>query len=128
MRALLARKEDRLVSAQAKAAASKPCEDEVVSEKRNEEDKTTRFVMDSDCDGDGGGDYVVVVADDKREPLLVMLDEDGDGKLDTVIVDKDHDGKPEQAFYDTDGDGKSDLEGKFRRGETEPYRYERIKR
>jgi hypothetical protein len=35
--------------------------------------------------------------------------------------------QPDLAMYDTDGNGKPDLKGLYRRGERDPYRYEKIK-
>ena len=48
-------------------------------------------------------------------------------EIDTILVDKNRDGAPETGLYDTDGDGKLDLLGTFRKGEDEPYKWEKIR-
>jgi hypothetical protein len=81
-------------------------------------------MIDDDCDGQA--DYQVIEPTDGKEPVLLMMDDDGDGKIDTVIVDQGRDGEPDVALYDTDGDGQLDFKGLFRKGEDEPYRYEKV--
>jgi hypothetical protein len=81
--------------------------------------------MDETCDGEA--DYVAFIPDDKREPVLMLYDDDRDGNIETVLYDTNWDGAPDRGVYDTNGDGKPDLEGRFRKGESEPYRYDRIK-
>lgn len=129
VRAFLARTGDRVADRIGKAPTrtatdGKACKSEALEERPSKEPVGTEFLIDTDCDGKG--DYVSIIPDSAREPIVVMLDSDGDGKLDTVIFDKGHDGHPDSALYDTDNDGKFDLEGKYRRGESEPYRFERI--
>ncbi len=70
----------------------------------------------------------MIVPDKKSEALSIMIDNDGDGKIDTMIFDEGQDGQFDYALYDTDGDGKPDLEGTYRKGEDEPYRFEKISR
>jgi S1-C subfamily serine protease len=125
VKAFLARPNDRLVAKAAKkAVADKTCKSKAIDERPSKDPVGTEYAMDSDCDGKG--DYVMIVPDRKRDPLIVMLDDDGDGKLDTVIFDTNQDGHPDYSLYDTDGNGKPDLEGKYRMGEDEPYRLEKI--
>lgn len=69
----------------------------------------------------------MLIPDSRREAVLTMLDTDGDRETDTILIDKNRDGSPETGFYDTDGDGKADLLGTFRKGEDEPYKWEKIK-
>jgi hypothetical protein len=69
----------------------------------------------------------MISPDSKKKPGLIMFDDDGDGKIDTVIVDEGRDGNFDFALYDTDGNGKTDMIGEYRKGEDEPYKYERIK-
>jgi S1-C subfamily serine protease len=103
----------------------KDCKSVAVDERPLKDIKGTEYLMDSDCDGKG--DYQLEVPDSKKEPIVVSMDDDGDGKIDTLIFDDGHDGKPDLAMYDTDGNGKLDMKGLYRRGEDEPYRYEKIK-
>lgn len=101
------------------------CKSKTLDERPVSKPKGVRYRVDNDCDG--AADYEVIEPDDRREPLSVLYDDDGDGRIDTVILDADHDGKPDLAVYDTDGDGKVDLQGDYRPGEEEPYRYVRVK-
>lgn len=73
------------------------------------------------------GDYTVVIPDNRREAVLTLLDTDDDRKIDTVLVDKNRDGAPETGLYDTNADGEFDLVGTFRKGEDEPYKWEKIR-
>ncbi|MCR5873459.1 hypothetical protein LRS10_04210 [Phenylobacterium sp. J426] len=54
----------------------------------------------------------------------------GDGAAEQDFVgmyfDDGHDGTIDSALYDTDADGKPDTRGFFRRGEREPYRWEKV--
>lgn len=43
-----------------------------------------------------------------------------------MYFDDGHDGTIDSALYDTDADGKPDTRGFFRRGEREPYRWEKV--
>jgi len=120
--AFLARTGDRLTT-----PAEKPrdCKSEALDERPLKDPKGMEYLIDDDCDGKG--DYTVRVPDSKREPIAIYLDDDGDGKIDTLILDYGHDDTPDIALYDTDGNGKPDLKGVYRKGEDEPYRYEKIK-
>ena len=120
--AFLARTEDRRTTP---APPPEDCKAEAIDERPMKDPKGTEFLMDSDCDGKG--DYSIEAPDDRRKPIVIVLDDDGDGKFDTLIFDDRHDGKPDLALYDTDGNGKPDMKGLYRNGEDEPYRYEKIK-
>jgi S1-C subfamily serine protease len=122
--AFLARTGDRL-SEHPRKVDAKNCKPVALKQRATAEDDGVEYAMDGDCDGTA--DYVLIVPDDKREAIVVMYDDDGDGKLDSAEFDENRDGKPDHSLYDTDADGKFDLEGRYRRGETEPYRYDRIK-
>jgi S1-C subfamily serine protease len=127
VKTFLARSGDRTApGGKARPVSDKPCgKTESLSEEYVREDKVTRVAMDETCDG--RPDYVALIPDDKREPVVMAYDDDGDGEIDTVLFDKDWDGQPETGLYDTNGDGKPDLRGRFRKGEAEPYRYDRIR-
>lgn len=120
--AFLARAEDRRST---RVEAPKDCKKEVLDERPLKDPKGMEYLVDADCDGQG--DYSLEVPDDKKKPVVIVMDDDGDGKFDTLILDYGQDGKPDVALYDTDGNGKPDMKGTFRRGEDEPYRYEKIK-
>jgi S1-C subfamily serine protease len=121
VRAFLARTGDRTSE---RVAAAEDCEAEALDERPSTDPKGVEYMIDDDCDGQA--DYQVIEPTDGKEPVLLMMDDDGDGKIDTVIVDQGRDGQPDVALYDTDGDGQLDFKGLFRRGEDEPYRYEKV--
>jgi S1-C subfamily serine protease len=122
VKSFLARQDDRVTR---QAAAETACDSPAVDERPSKKPKGTRFLLDTDCDGEG--DSILIVPDSKREPIVLFSDDDGDGKYDTMIFDDGHDGEPDTALYDTDGNGKPDTRGDFRKGESEPYRWEKIK-
>jgi hypothetical protein len=55
-----------------------------------------------------------------------MRDESGSGEYDSIYFDTNRDGHPEWALFDTDHNGKSDMRGEYRKGEDEPYRWEKV--
>lgn len=122
--AFLARAGDRATTVAEKRIPTN-CKSEAVDERATKDPKGMEYLIDEDCDGTG--DYEVLVPDSKREPIVVRIDDDGDGKIDTLILDEGHDDTPDLALYDTDANGKIDLKGFYRRGEDEPYRYEKVK-
>jgi hypothetical protein len=124
VKALLARNEDRTATKRSNAPGG-VCKEAEIDNRPSKDPVGVEYLIDSDCDGEG--DYQVVVPDNKREAILTMLDTDGDHDIDTILVDKNHDGAPETGLYDTDHDGKVDLLGTFRKGEDEPYKWEKIK-
>lgn len=123
VKSFLARTEDRV--SQASAVAAEACKPQAVEESPSTDPKGVQYLMDVDCDGEG--DSILIMPESRRDPITVWVDEDGDGKLDTMLFDDNHDGKPESALYDTDANGKPDMRGFFRKGEDEPYRWEKIR-
>lgn len=119
----LARTQDRMLDPKVKAAAT--CEEQVVSEEAVRRPRGTKYVIDSDCDGQG--DYYAIAPKDEREGISSFFDTDDDGAIDLLLYDEDRDGHPDIALADSDGDGEPDVRGYFRQGEDEPYRYEQIK-
>lgn len=75
---------------------------------------------------DGKGDFVLIVPDDEKLPIRILLDTDGDDDVDIALLDTDRDGDTDLSISDSDGDGKADLAGHYRDGEDEPYKWERI--
>lgn len=124
VKSFLARTSDRVSHAATKAAAG-TCEEKVLEEGVSKKPPGKEYLIDGDCDG--APDYLVIVPTSKRSPMMTLIDDDGDGKYDSIIYDDGHDGQPDTALYDTDGDGKPDMRGDFRKGEDEPYRWEKIK-
>lgn len=57
---------------------------------------------------------------------MVSEREESKGEVDTIYYDANRDGDADWVIYDTDGDGKPDMRGDFRKGEDEPYRWEKI--
>ena len=124
VKAFLARTEDRKATTRSNAPGG-VCKEAEIDNRPSTDPVGVEYMIDSDCDDEG--DYSVVIPDNKREAVLTMLDTDGDRKVDTILVDKNRDGGPESGLYDTDGDGKIDMIGTFRKGEDEPYKWEKIK-
>ncbi|MGA0605545.1 S1C family serine protease [Phenylobacterium sp. VNQ135] len=122
VKSFLARTDDRMI--RTKNAASERCESAIVQERATTSPKGIEQLVDTDCDGKG--DSIVAVPASKRDPITVWVDGDGDGKLDTMFFDERQDGTFDSALYDNDGDGKPDTRGFFRKGEDEPYRWEKI--
>ncbi|MBW8815133.1 MAG: serine protease [Caulobacterales bacterium] len=124
VKTFLARTNDRTTE-HPKPVDLKNCKLKALQEKAWDNPKGKAVAIDEDCDGEA--DYVAVFPDDRRAPVEMLYDDDGDGKIDAILFDKDWDGSPEYGLYDTNGDGKFDLEGRFHKGERDPYRYDRIK-
>lgn len=125
VKSFLARTQDRVSRPAAKAAAE-TCERQVLEEGRTDDPKGKEFLVDDNCDGEA--DFLLMIPDSKRSPIVWLFDEDGDGKYDTAFYDNGHDGQYDVALYDTDADGEPDMRGDFRKGEDEPYRWEKIKK
>lgn len=121
--AFLARSADRLAQS---VPPPKDCKSRTLAERASKDPPGMEYDVDADCDGQP--DYMTIVPDSRREPIVLLYDDDGDGKLDSAVFDQNRDGNPERGLYDTDRDGEFDLEGRFRNGEAEPYRYDRIKK
>ena len=121
--AFLARSGDRVTQP---VVPPKDCKSRTLAERASQDPPGMEYDVDADCDGEP--DYMTIVPSSRREPIVLVYDDDGDGKLDSALFDQNRDGKPERGLYDTDSDGEFDMEGRFKNGETEPYRYERIKR
>ena len=121
--AFLARSEDRVTQP---VVPPKDCKSQTLAERASQDPPGMEYDVDADCDGEP--DYMTIVPNSRREPIVLVYDDDGDGKLDSALFDQNRDGKPERGLYDTDSDGEFDMEGRFKNGETEPYRYERIRR
>jgi len=81
-------------------------------------------LLDSDCDGEV--DATLLTPKRKRDAQVLMRDENGSGKIDSIYFDTDRDGHPEWAMFDTDLNGKIDMRGEYRKGEDEPYRWEKV--
>ena len=122
--AFLDRPEDRMIAPEAKKAAT-DCEFTTLKSWRSDDPPADRHLVDTDCDGQG--DVVAEFPDDPKKPLLLLGDANGDGKTDVIIIDEKRDGQFDLALYDTDYDGKIDMEGHFRKGEDEPYKFTRVK-
>jgi S1-C subfamily serine protease len=123
VKALLASTSDRAAIKRSNAPGG-VCKEAEIDSRPSKDPVGVEYMIDSDCDDEG--DYTVVIPDSKREAVLTMLDTDKNREIDTILVDKNRDGSPETGLYDTDGDGKLDLLGTFRKGEDEPYKWEKI--
>jgi S1-C subfamily serine protease len=120
VKSFLARGHDRAAPRQAAAA----CEWKDVGVEDWTDPKGKATLLDTDCDGEA--DATLFEPKNRREPDMLMSDENGDGKYDAFYMDQNRDGDPEYALYDTDGDGKLDMRADYRKGEDEPYRWEKV--
>ncbi|MEW5683717.1 MAG: S1C family serine protease [Pseudomonadota bacterium] len=123
VKSFLARTEDR-ISHPASNAGGKACKPQVLEETRVSKPKGTEYLFDDDCDGKA--DSILLIPDSKRDPVVSLEDADGDGKYDTAYYDYGHDDQYDVVLYDTDGDGEPDMRGDIRKGEDEPYRWEKL--
>ncbi|MDP3174266.1 MAG: trypsin-like peptidase domain-containing protein [Phenylobacterium sp.] len=121
VKVFLTRTSDRL---SAPVAVDPNCKMTVLLSERTTDPAGVKELVDQDCDGDS--DFVFLLPDNKRDPMMALFDTDADGKVDKVVVDENGDGKLDYALLDTDGDGKPDMRGAIRKGESEPSRYEKI--
>ncbi|HEY9217738.1 MAG TPA: S1C family serine protease [Phenylobacterium sp.] len=128
VRAFLARSGDRVESQPKSASKAKGPDGSCQSKILESWDETEPFkgeagLVDFDCDGKG--DVIMLAPLKKSDPVLMMFDDNGDGEIDTILYDENHDGDPETALYDTDFDQKPDMVGYYKKGESEPFRFER---
>lgn len=126
VQAFLQRKGDRTAQPPAGGAkmAAADCKPKVLEGGRSKEPVGNSAWVDDDCDGKG--DFVLIVPDDEKLPIRILLDTDGDDDVDIALLDTDRDGDTDLSISDSDGDGKADLAGHYRDGEDEPYKWERI--
>lgn len=129
VRSFLARTTDRIARrpiapTAARAAAAKECDMKVLDTERTEDPPGEKRWIDLTCDGEIDG--VVMLLDDPKEPLFVVIDNDGNGIVDEMMVDVERDGQFEYSAYDTDENRKMDLVGYYRPGEDDPYQYARL--
>jgi len=111
---------DRLAPGGAVASSSKPsgagagsggkCSEPVkLKTARTKQDDATMHMLDADCNGIG--DMVLIVPDDKSQPILLGIDANENKKIEIIYVDKNRDLTFDSVLYDTDEDGKPDLVG-----------------
>jgi S1-C subfamily serine protease len=122
--AFLARSEDRIDPAAKAAAECKAAT--VLAEDASTDPPGKRYLIDLNCDGKG--DAVAIEPNNRREAGFTMIDGDGDGKIDMVLYDQNRDGDVDYSEIDTDHDGAPDMRGSYKKGESEPYKYERIRK
>jgi S1-C subfamily serine protease len=120
VKSLLARGHDRAAT----PAVSKPCEWQELGVEDWKDPVGTAHLIDTDCDGEL--DATLFVPKNRREPEVLMRDESGGGEYDAIYFDSNRDGHPDWALFDTDHNGKSDMRGDYRKGEDEPYRWEKV--
>lgn len=109
--------------AAAATGPAKPCEPKVGYEGRSKDNSSLIRTLDMDCSGKVNA--VLVVPDDKSQPVEFLLDTNKDGKTDAWIFDDDRDGKWDASYWDTDFDGKPDLVGHHPDGGLKPARVEK---
>jgi len=107
-------------------AAAEPCEWKTIRSEDWRDPKGVADLLDTDCDGEI--DATAFTPARKRDPAVLMTSEQpqSKGEIDTMYFDADRDGEADWAVFDTDSDGKFDIRGEYRKGEAEPYRWERI--
>ncbi|CAN7180698.1 S1C family serine protease [Phenylobacterium sp. LjRoot219] len=123
VKTFLARSRDRAATPAAKPA---DCEWKAVDTETWSDPKGVAEHLDTDCDGEGDATFFTPAK--RRDPTLLMVSEreESKGEVDTIYYDANRDGDADWVIYDTDGDGKPDMRGDFRKGEDEPYRWEKI--
>ena len=125
VKTFLARSHDRRTAQNVTEAAAE-CEWKVVKSEAWKDPKGQADYVDTDCDGQD--DATVFTPANKREPQWIMRseDEESKGEIDTIYFDQGRDGSVDWVLYDTDHNGKPDMRGDYRKGEDEPYRWEKI--
>lgn len=123
VKTFLARTRDRVATV---AAAAAPCEWKTIRSETWSDPKGVADLLDTDCDGEI--DATAFTPARKRDPAVLMTSEqpESKGEIDTMYFDANRDGEVDWAVFDTDHDGKFDLRGDYRKGEDEPYRWEKI--
>jgi S1-C subfamily serine protease len=120
VKSFLARAHDR-APARDKAAA---CEPKDIEEYDQKDPRAHVVTVDTDCDGKA--DSAWFTPKNRREPELYMTELTDKGTYASVYYDQDRDGETDWALYDSDGDGAYDYRGDFRKGEDQPYRWEKL--
>lgn len=123
VKTFLARSRDRVATPEPAAAA---CEWKTIRSEDWREPKGVADLLDTDCDGEI--DATAFTPARKRDPAVLMTSEQpqSKGQIDTMYFDANRDGEADWAVFDTDADGEFDIRGDYRKGEAEPYRWEKI--
>lgn len=122
VKTFLARSRDRVAT----PAAATPCEWKTMRTEAWTDPKGTAELVDTDCDGEI--DATVSTPAKRRDPQVILTSErpESKGEIDAMYFDANRDGHLDWAVFDTDADGKFDVRGDYRKGEDEPYRWEKI--
>jgi S1-C subfamily serine protease len=85
------------------------CEVKRLEARRTSRDDATGHLLDTNCDGTV--DAILIVPDNKREPIELLIDANQNQTVDAVYVDEDRDLKFDYVLFDTDEDGVTDMIG-----------------
>lgn len=85
------------------------CEVKQLEARRASRGDATGFMLDTDCDG--VVDAVLIVPDNKRDPIELLIDANQNQAPDAVYVDEDRDLKFDYVLFDSDEDGETDMIG-----------------
>ncbi len=107
---------------QATSRDSQECKPQLMFEGRASEDDASLQVFDMDCDGKAN--IMLVLPDDKDEPLYALLSKDNDlDHPDGLVLSYERDGSWNISYWDSDGDGEWDLIGYHPDGKLFPTSY-----
>ena len=107
--------------AQATASAAAKCEPHLMFEGRD--DKNTASVRRFDMTCHGRVDFVLVLPDDKSQPLIALIDTTGSGKADGQVLSYHRDGHWDISYWDTKHNGHWDMIGYHPDGKLKPSSY-----
>jgi S1-C subfamily serine protease len=107
--------------AAATASAAAKCEAHLMFEGRN--DKNTASVRRFDMTCHGRVDLVIMLPDDKSQPMVALLDTTGSGKADGQILSYHRDGHWDISYWDTKHTGHWDTIGYHPDGKLKPSSY-----
>jgi hypothetical protein len=85
------------------------CEVKKLESRRAERQDATGHMLDTDCDG--VVDVILIVPDNAREPMTLLIDANQNLAVDAVYVDEDRDLKFDFVLFDVDEDGATDMIG-----------------
>jgi hypothetical protein len=85
------------------------CEVKKLESRRAARGDATGHMLDTNCDGTV--DAILIVPDNSRDPIELLIDANQNQAIDAVYVDEDRDLKFDYVLFDTDEDGATDMIG-----------------
>ena len=102
--------------------ADERCINKLGEIQRSEEDSTTTYLFDIDCDGDVETRYSQ--PDDLGRAAHLAINFDGDDQMDVVLFDVTRNGYVDYSSFDVNDDGRPDLIGYHKDKQAIPYKIE----